>query len=80
LARIVFRRLVARDAAARVDVVLRPGASIESFRVHRNTGGAEVYSMEFVSEGRQLRCALVEFQARTQSVATPLSKSRAVVV
>src|SRR5215813_7830369 len=66
LARTVFRRFIARDTASRVEVALDPGASIESFRIHRNaveTTGTEVYCMEFVSEGRQLRCALVEFQA-----------------
>ena len=72
LARTVIRRFVARDAAARVDVVVDPGASIDSFSIHRNSGLGEspadgVYVMEFEAGGRRLRCALVDFQARTQA-------------
>jgi len=62
LARTVIRRLVARDEAARFDVVIEPGACIESFRIQRR---AEGYLMEFVAGERQLQCPLALFQART---------------
>ena len=62
LARTVIRKLVARDEAARTDVVIEPGASIQSFHIQRQSQG---YLMEFLSGDRQLRCPLVLFQART---------------
>lgn len=70
----VIRRLVARDESARIDVVIEPGALIDSHQIHRNIDSAaeEVYVMEFESDGRHLRCALVQFQSRTQTAA-PLS-------
>lgn len=73
LARTVIRRLVARDVAARVDVVIEPGASLESYSIRRNslsseTPDVEVYLMEFVAGGRHLECPLAQFQARTQTV------------
>ena len=69
MARIVIRKLVARDESARVDVVIEPGVFIDTCRICRNSeplSEDEVYVMEFESEGRRLRCALVHFQARTQ--------------
>ena len=69
MARIVIRKLVARDESARVDVVIEPGVLIDTCRICRNSepiSEDEVYVMEFESEGRRMRCALVHFQARTQ--------------
>jgi hypothetical protein len=63
LERIVIRRLVAHDEA-RGDVVIEPGARIESFEIQRAPDG---YVMRFVSGSREMRCALAEFQARTES-------------
>jgi hypothetical protein len=71
LARTVIRRLVARDAAAGIDIVIEPGASIQSCRIHRNpeTGShVEVYAVEFEAGERTLWCPLVQFQARTEAV------------
>jgi len=75
LARTAIRRFVARDESARVDVVIEPGALIESCQIYRNAAPestGDAYSMEFEWEGRRLRCALVQFQARTQT-AVPAS-------
>jgi hypothetical protein len=74
LARIVIRRLVAYDAATRVEVVIEPGKPIDSCRIRRNPSDTEhssvaVYVMEFLADGRLLRCPLVQFQARTQATA-----------
>lgn len=72
LARTVIRRLVARDAADGVDVVIEPGTSIQSCRIQRSpeTGSnVEVYVIEFELGGKALRCPLVQFQARTETSA-----------
>jgi hypothetical protein len=64
----VIRRLVARDESGRVDVVIEPGASIQTCRIYRTeTPETELYLMEFEAEGRQMRCPLVQFQARTET-------------
>jgi hypothetical protein len=55
---------------ARAEVVVEPGAFIDSCRIHRNpepNPEGDVYVMEFESDGRRLRCPLVQFQARTQT-------------
>jgi hypothetical protein len=76
LARTVIRRLVARDAAVGIDVVIEPGTSIQSCRIHRNpeTGpDVEVYVVEFEDGERKLRCPLVQFQARTETAAAEVA-------
>jgi hypothetical protein len=75
LARTVIRRLVAQDEAAGVDVVIEPGAVIDSYFIERKASAAEVYVMEFRADGRQLRCPLVEFQARTETAAGAVVES-----
>ena len=62
MARTVIRKLVARDEAARLDVVIEPGAWIESFQIQRQSQG---YLIEFCAGERQLKCPLALFQART---------------
>ena len=72
VARIVIRRLVAWDGAAQADMALEPGVFIESCRIHRDseTGDQDLggYVMAFESGGRELRCPLVQFQARTEAL------------
>jgi len=68
VARTVIRSFHARDAGDGTMTFLQPGDPIEQYQIHRN-GVAdrddEVYVMTFASRGRQLRCPLVRFQART---------------
>ena len=63
MARTVIRKLVAHDEAARADVVIEPGVCIASYAIRRLP---DEYAMEFVVRERRLRCALAEFQARTE--------------
>ena len=70
LARTVIRRLVARDAAAGIDVVIEPETFIPSCRILRNpeTGPeVDVYLVEFETAGNTLLCPLAQFQARTET-------------
>lgn len=68
LARIVIRRLVARDESGRGDVVIEPGSSVQTCRIYRaETPETDLYLIEFESQGRQMRCPLVQFQARTET-------------
>jgi hypothetical protein len=79
LARTVIRRFVALDVAAGIDVVIEPGTSIQSCRIHRNpeTGSdAEVYAVEFETGGKALRCPLVQFQARTEMAASEVGEQQ----
>jgi hypothetical protein len=73
VARTVIRKVVAWDAAAGASVALHPGALIEAYRICRNPVDGEwhdaaPYVMEFELAGQQLRCPLVEFQARTEAI------------
>jgi hypothetical protein len=69
--RIVIRNFVAWEAATQADIGLEPGAVLQSCRIHRNSGAGDhdlgVYVMEFQANGRELRCPLAQFQARTQA-------------
>ncbi len=58
----MIRRLVARDEAARLDVVIEPGTCIQSFHIQRQSEG---YRIAFIVRDRQLQCPLALFQART---------------
>jgi hypothetical protein len=82
VARIVIGRLLAFDAAERTSIALDPGTLIEECHIHRNPGTGEdrdleVYVMRFESEGRALRCPLVEFQARTEAVPSVVEETPA---
>jgi hypothetical protein len=72
VARTVIRGFTARDARSLATVALQPGELIESYRIQRIGVAADtddgVYVMDFESSGRHLRCPLVQFQARTQSI------------
>ena len=69
--RIVIARLRAWDVNAHAAVDLEPGARIADYRIERHSqaeidGGAEPYIVRFMCNGREISCALVLFQARTQ--------------
>jgi hypothetical protein len=63
LARTVIRTLVALDEAARDNVVIAPGAFLNTCEILHDSEG---YVVAFAADGRRLRCALAEFQARTE--------------
>jgi hypothetical protein len=73
--RTVVRRLVAFEATHSTAIPIEPGTNVETCHILRNPAPADavdwdVYSMEFEVAGRRLRCPLVDFQARTQSIQT----------
>jgi hypothetical protein len=75
VARTVIRSFEARDAGDGTIASFLPGDAIERYEIQRNrTADADdgVYVMTFASRGRQFRCPLVRFQARTAATASEL--------
>ena len=73
MTRRIVRPLPAWDQAGYASLVLQPGTPVENYRILFNstTSGsatAEPYFVVFEAAGRRYCCALVSFQARTQTV------------
>jgi hypothetical protein len=63
---------LAFDATVSAVIPIEPGAVLDLYRIVRDPGTAEspatdTYAMQFEFAGRRLHCALVDFQARTQT-------------
>jgi hypothetical protein len=64
-------RLVVEDIVARAGAVLDPFTPLTLYGIERNTSpgpSSDVYQMIFEAGGRQYRCPLYRFQARTQAL------------
>jgi hypothetical protein len=64
-------KLAVEDIVALAGAVLEPGAVLTLYRIERNSNPApssDPYQVVLESGGRQYRCPLYRFQARTQAV------------
>jgi hypothetical protein len=64
-------KLAAEDIVALAGAVLEPGTVLTLYRIERNSSPApssNVYEVVFEAGGRQYRCPLYRFQARTQAL------------
>lgn len=73
--RIIVSNVRAYDASTGAYVELAPGAAIVNWRIERHCqaeidGGADPYAVRFNCQGREYRCPLPVFLARTQAAET----------
>jgi len=67
----IVSKLAVEDIVALAAAVLEPGTVLTLYRIERNRSpraSSDVYEMVFESDGRQYRCPLYRFQARTQAL------------
>jgi len=66
MTREVVAPLLAWDAAAHSNALLKAGTLLRGCRVSRHPGKSDPYIVDFEVEGRRLECPLFAFQPRTE--------------